>query len=85
MKNAVNVNSGTSETQSQVNEAIDLFFKENGSVTAMELILWEMLSDSLSNPSACIDHHITQERMYLYRGLKELLAAIEPVKYSSDH
>jgi len=58
-------------------EAIQHFFSCLSANGANET-LWDMFSESISNPEAPTDHAENAKRSFLYKRLTELIMALEP-------
>ena len=69
----------TSDSNRQ-SEAIENFFNLCGEYSNIEPILWDMLSESMTNPDAPTDAKENDRRMFLHRRLLEFLRAVEPGK-----
>ncbi|KAA6441476.1 hypothetical protein FEM33_01705 [Dyadobacter flavalbus] len=65
-------------------EVIAEFFNYCGTAKKIEATLWDMLQGSLTNPELPTEAEQNAEQLFLFRRLKELLEAIEPVKFNSS-
>lgn len=78
------VATGYNEYQPNV-KAILHFYEAFGTARQIEDDLYHMLADSISNPESKADWSLISSRMYLYRQLKELFDALEPVNLSANN